>query len=114
VGYYSDFEVSVSGLKGKDEAEWFEFKAKKAIQYTFENGFHCNIADGSGHFRITEAKWYDCDKDLLDLSLAFPHLLIEVYGQGEESGDVWKARYRNGEGEKATSTIVFEKFKKIT
>ena len=51
-----------------------------------------------------EAHWYDYDKDLIKISKKHPTVLIEVSGDGENSDDLWAARYRNGESE----TVRFE------
>lgn len=42
-----------------------------------------------------ECRWYEEDDDMKNLSLAFPTLLFEVEGRGED-GDVWCTRYLNG------------------
>lgn len=51
-----------------------------------------------------EGHWYDSDKDLAAISARHPGVLIEVSGDGEESGDLWASRYRDGKSE----TVRFE------
>lgn len=60
-----------------------------------------NPRDIDGGF---EAHWYDNDKDLTAISSRHPGVLIEVHGDGENSDDIWAARYRDGKSE----TIRFE------
>ncbi len=50
------------------------------------------------------AQWYDYDKDLAAISARHPGVLIEAYGYGENTCDLWAARYRDGKSE----TIRFE------
>lgn len=50
------------------------------------------------------AQWYDYDKDLAAISASHPGVLIEAYGYGENTCDLWAARYRDGKSE----TIRFE------
>lgn len=42
------------------------------------------------------AKWYDWADHLKEVSLLFPDDLIEISGEGEESGDIWRAYFKNG------------------
>lgn len=50
------------------------------------------------------AKWGSYEEDLKEISKRHPSVLIEIYCNGEDAEDVWKARFRNGESE----TIQFE------
>ena len=43
-----------------------------------------------------EAKWYDYGKDMCRLTRKYPSLLVQLDGDGEDSHDIWAARYRNG------------------
>ena len=53
-------------------------------------------------FKVGNAKWYENKTDCIKFSKEYPHITIDVHGRGEESGDVWKARYRNGDFETVT------------
>lgn len=53
-------------------------------------------------------KWYDCEKDMKALSLEYPTVTFTVYGDGEESGDIWRATVKNGVWEEKKAKIVFE------
>lgn len=46
-----------------------------------------------------EGHWYDWDKDLTSISARHPGVLIEASGDGEDSDDIWAARYRDGDSE---------------
>lgn len=54
------------------------------------------------------AKWYDWEDDVKAISQEYPHLLFSLEGEGEESGDIWKAWARNGKVVKVQAKIVFE------
>lgn len=43
-----------------------------------------------------EAKWYDSDKDMLELSKEFPDVLFGLEGRGEEKQDWWYALFKDG------------------
>lgn len=57
-----------------------------------------------------EIKWYDSIDDLLKVSKAVPEALIQVDGEGEESGDIWRSYYRGGKMQKANVEITYEDF----
>ena len=46
-----------------------------------------------------QAKWYDWDKDMTDRSRKYPSLIVEIRGDGENSDDLWKARFKAGRQE---------------
>lgn len=105
MGYYTTFRGSVSGpvssmakLNAAIEA------GSKFSPYEFELSDWCDdyINDGQ------EAKWYSYDEDCTQLSRDFPNVLFVLEGSGEESGDVWKAWYRNGKTARVKATLVFE------
>lgn len=41
-------------------------------------------------------KWYDCESDMIEFSKRFPNALFEIAGSGEEQGDVWECRFKDG------------------
>lgn len=93
MGYYTDFD--------------FSNNSQEVI-----NAIH-EIADypiyGTGG-KIQGAKWYDNEKDCLEVSKKFPDQVIVVQGEGEEAGDIWMAYYKNGKSFKAEAVITFELF----
>lgn len=55
-------------------------------------------------------KWYDYDKDMAKLSRLFPDYLFMLEGDGEESGDVWKAYFLNGKMQHVKAQLLFADF----
>lgn len=45
---------------------------------------------------VDEAKWYDWNKDMLELSKEFPDILFGLEGRGEEKLDWWYALFKDG------------------
>lgn len=66
----------------------------------------------SGYTRVDDdsIKWYDCEKDMREVSLNFPNQLLTVSGEGEESGDIWKGYFKDGKGFISKAKLVFEDF----
>lgn len=59
-----------------------------------------------------DTKWYDHHDDMLKFSKVFPEALFELYGEGEEQGDVWKKYYQNGKSLVIRAKVTFEDFDK--
>jgi len=58
-------------------------------------------------------KWYDCEEDMKKFSKRFPNVAITISGEGEESPDFWKSRFKNGECETVYGEVVYPPFKEI-
>lgn len=108
MGYYTNFRLKVTGFENAEAAEFFEFKLRKASGY---DGWDVDIVPSKNGYEVeatlSEAKWYDWEKNLEVLSVAFPNTTIVVDGVGEEPGDIWRARVQNGEAKTAQATISF-------
>ena len=55
-----------------------------------------------------EIKWYDWREDLKQISEDYPNTLFELDGEGESSGDIWRAYARNGEVQVAKASLAFD------
>ena len=55
-------------------------------------------------------KWYDHDKSMKAMSLAFPGVLFKLEGIGEEQGDHWIKHFQDGKSSKMTPTITWPDF----
>ena len=105
MGYYTRFEGSVSS---KDTFALDAFKRDAANDETFgqyDMPKDCFIT--GDFFGGDTAKWYDWKNDLEALSKEYPTLLFSLNGEGEESGDIWKAYARNGKVITVRAEVVF-------
>jgi hypothetical protein len=55
-------------------------------------------------------KWYTWEADMRKISKQFPNTIFLIEGEGEDSGDIWKAYFLNGKMQKAEAKITFEPF----
>ena len=55
-------------------------------------------------------KWYAWKNDMIALSSQFPSTLFVLEGDGEESGDIWKAYFQGGKCQVAEARITFDEF----
>lgn len=139
MGYYTDFKITIKdgqedfykskeniveeiqklSLKGDNDSllkikKLVEDKDKDVLTILFEE-LH-NVVDGyifdlnGDIIRLSSAKWYKYEGDLTKVSKALPLLLIQVDGEGEESGDVWRRYYLGGKVQSANVKLIYEDF----
>lgn len=105
MGYYTDYEVTVSNLDNVNQG--VKIVTMLDIHYyDFSN-------DGVNLSFTCNGKWYDWKEDCIRVSLQYPKILIELHGVGEDRDDRWKARIRHGDCETVSAKIVFDEFKRI-
>lgn len=110
MGYYTRFEVSATGFETEELAEFFVFKLNRQSAYDFS----VTVSGTSIAFDTDEIKWYEWETELSTLSRSFPGVTIYVEGHGEEQGDIWRARIRDGESEIVQAKMTFPDFERIT
>lgn len=71
--------------------------------YTFKNGKRLHLIEDS-------TKWYDRQIDMKKLSTKFKDVLFELYGNGDESEDIWLEYYKNGGMQRCEARIIFDDF----
>lgn len=116
MGYYTNHDVIVTNLKDERDAVYFQHKFDEICGYSQQSkDTRVSAKDGTYTYKfyVGEAKWYDHDEQLTKMSIIFPDVLIEVHGEGEENGDVWKSRYLNGKSETVRAEMIFPDFKEI-
>ena len=106
MGYYTDYKIFFYDKKGnhltKNEYEIMIMNLKNVFDFLDE--INENIPYG---FDI-HTKWYDCIKNLEDFSKHYcPDILIEIYGDGEESDDLWKSYVMNGKSLYADGVTIY-------
>lgn len=82
---------------------------------TYANQLSDGNIDNSGFYYNDEecVKWYNFERDMLQLSNQFPDVLMTVKGEGEESDDLWIQYFKGGKCTKrkyAVITIVYDEF----
>lgn len=102
MGYYTKYSLEI---EYKDEdAETIE----RLNNTTIDQGYG-KIGDLIRH-GLDDCKWYEHDEDMRDVSKKFPNVLFILSGEGEESGDIWKAYYKNGKVQRVKAEIVFDEY----
>ena len=101
MGYYTYHSMNVENASADDIPKIVEFMTELGII-----GYALN-EDFSGRDSV---KWYDEPEQMEEVSLAFPHVHFIVYGEGEESGDIWEHHYLNGMHQDLHAEIVMPEF----
>ena len=101
MGYYTDYELTV---EGGSLTEGMLSRLKKVSGYEFFDREADNAASLNG------VKWYDHEKHMRQISAEYPDYLFTLYGEGEESGDIWQLYAKGGKIQLAPAVLAFEPF----
>lgn len=86
MGYYTDFNIRQTG---DDDFEEISEEIVNISGYCFD--------EYSSEKRLfLNAKWYNWDVNMTEISRKFPNSLFQVDGEGEEGHDIWRCFFRNG------------------
>ena len=86
MGYYTWYTLDI--LKDPDnqvEQFWEELDKTTGFAKDFER------------YGGSEAKWYNWENDMIEISKKFPKMMFSLDGNGEESLDIWCAHFCNGQ-----------------
>ncbi|QGH76408.1 hypothetical protein SEA_DAUBENSKI_104 [Streptomyces phage Daubenski] len=107
MGYYTDFTLRAEG-RGAVYDKMMRDRSK--ITFSYSN-YDFTLGDWLDRDYSENLKWYEWEKDMKQLSKEWPNVLFILDGDGEETGDLWRAWFRNGAMYKLEAKIVFETIK---
>jgi hypothetical protein len=113
MGYDTNFSIH---LYAKSEENVLDRKTcNKVFSYIEkQSGYKLDEKNPENGFAgLYEAHWYDCARDLAEVSKRHPGVIIEVDGEGEDRDDTWCARFLDGELERVEQETRFPPFKTI-
>lgn len=96
MGYYTDFELS--------------FDTRKVSDFAVEEFLNETTGYDWSNFYLSGVKWYAHHEHMTLLSKKYPEVLFELSGEGEESGDLWKAYYLAGKCQDVKAKVVYDPF----
>ncbi len=101
MGYYTTYAllsyeserdlIDQKEMKEEDTEKMFDWIKDNASGMRFEN--------------LDDAKWYKAEDDMTALSIRYPDVIFELYGNGEDSDDSWKSVFYKGK----VSSVIEEK-----
>jgi hypothetical protein len=68
-----------------------------------------NVLDDCGYF-LCDLVWSDYDKDVLAVSKKHPDVFITIYGEGDDSEDLWVHYFQNGKSQYCQAQITYEPY----
>lgn len=115
MGYYTNFFLSAKGYPEplpEEKAKLLAEDIKGATDLEYVN-YHHSPVDGGYHVEAdAEAKWYDCENDMYELSRRWPEVLFDLRGDGEETEDLWEQYWLNGEVQRNGIEIKWNPFER--
>lgn len=101
MGYYTAHELEV--IEGDVTVEEFfdairrQYGENEDIFYAMDDEGNCSDI----------CKWYSSVEDMKKYSLMFPDAVFCLYGDGEESDDLWRQYYKNGKVQHEAVVMTF-------
>ncbi len=104
MGYYTHFDLIMH--PEQDTAR--ELEIMRVIASKIYEEDPANISDNTASWCLgDELKWYDHHDHMVEVSKQFPDIIFVLYGEGEESDDIWQEYFANGEYEEIYAEIVY-------
>lgn len=92
MGYYTDYKILVECDDNNRLEKIFGRLQELSGGYEFDYSYGDKIVE------LPDVKFYECESVMRKLSTEYTDILFTVYGDGEESGDLWVAYYKDGKG----------------
>lgn len=108
MGYYTRYSLEV--INDSDSPNYNAEYDRDVMQAGESDEDFVSEYVGSSWIFEDTCKWYDHDDNMRDISKNYPGVLFILSGEGEESGDIWKAYYRDGKCQFTKAELSFEKF----
>lgn len=114
MGYYTNYNMEVIDIEKKGYnsyliAKYMFNKYKECdwyypFEYSLNEFLDENDEDNGTVFALVlenddASKWYDNEKEMIELSKEFPDVLFKLHGAGEESEDIWDEYFMNGKSQ---------------
>ena len=107
MGYYTNYTLKYTEDKEEDDAYLERLGVEEKEVYVDHEEqlwerYYASFEEAT--------KWYDWQKNMKEYSKEYPDTLFELSGEGEESGDIWRAYFKNGKMQYCQARIVFDEF----
>jgi len=116
MGYETRYSLEIKANVIQKEVKGVDANGKPASVFVCESvdvdDLKKKIANMIGYTYLWSdpCKWYNHEKDMREFSRMYPDILFILSGEGEESGDLWRAYFKNGKMQMTMAKIVYDKF----
>lgn len=102
MGYYTHHTLAIRGIINEEEFRQVKqaLKDKDILGYALSE--YSNFAPNEQTQFIgcyEEAKWYEHEEDMINISKQFPNFVFKLHGEGEDNDDVWDQYFYQGHTE---------------
>lgn len=104
MGYYTAYSLT---WEIKDKSKLDEYLTPSNYIKTHDELSFALSEDGSTSER---SKWYEHERDMMEMSEAMPAYLFTLSGEGEEAEDLWRKYFINGKMQICKAEIVYPPF----
>lgn len=116
MGYETRYRLEVETVRVWKEVKGIDANGKSASifvkEYIDAEKIKREICDLSGYqYAFSDScKWYNHEKDMRAISKKYKGVLLKLFGEGEESGDLWIKYFKNGKMQSCKARIEFDPF----
>lgn len=103
MGYKSCFTLSAKPVT-KELYQKIDAELQLYTCYFEQDG----IENEAGHWCNSDDTWYSCRADMIQLSRTFPAVQFQLYVEGEDHNDDWRAFFKNGKYQVNYADRVYE------
>ena len=112
--YYTNFTIAARNYPPSNSSnavitDELAEKIKRELEEISGYDFYGSFTEGE-LYTGDSISWYACDQDMHELSCRYPGVLFTVYGDGEESGDLWYTYLLNGQVQHDPVRLEFDGF----
>lgn len=104
MGYQTEYIISIESEHNQSDLLALLGALTDLTDYNFE------LSRDKTRLLSDSIKWYEWAEQITSISKDYPEWLILVEGKGEESGDVWKAYFKDGKKKVLQAQITFPEF----
>ena len=61
-------------------------------------------------YPIDSVTWYNHEQDIKELSLLYPDCVFTLYGDGDDSEDMWYKYFKNGKMQACYANITYDEY----
>ena len=108
MGYYTTFTIKIKNKLEKEGHKIYDLK--EAMLEVNEEHKHVFDMSDDEIYSDGGVKWYDYYEDMVKLSKMFPDLVLQVDGEGEETGDIWRTFWKDGKYQEAKRVVTIEEY----
>ena len=103
MGYCSCFSLSAKPIT-QELYQKIDAELQLYTGYFEQDG----IENGVGHWCNQDDTWYSCRADMIQLSRTFPDVYFQLYVEGEDHNDDWRAFFKDGRYQENYAERVYE------